>query len=692
MQRTPYSSVPGSINVSLAEASFEAFRPFVSRYQWALGDPCNSPRKAEVAHALLNRGKPEACTFHREGGKYILPVLHARHFERAIANRYKIYYVSHGKYALLYLDVDLHHAWQTPEEGREARRLLDALLTRACGKPVLFWAESSRGHNGYLKVDLRGADYGHANGVFARLEAALRRFLAHFENLADFEIKGRLGYLKGDEYAWASYGKLPVHGPDWDFARLEEFQGKPAVRLTALESVCRRIEGQVPLDVLERHQARKKGLGGAPMVRDGSFLVTAEVEQAIIAKHGNVWWPCMFVGGWEDDRGGVWLPLKYYRPGQAPVTEWELRKEREQAAGRKEPVPVLVGTAPPPEPDAAAHQEAEPEPVPMEKPPPPKPLPSKLNIKLADLTHEPDSFVRQKEALSRLARYLKRVPSQQEALRYVRAERLFTPPWDQHLDRRKARVRSILNFIALTFDPAKCAKGAVNVDKYGQWAEKKFPQGLIARGRKDLTEYGEVVEGQGVQVSHRFIAAFVAVCEFALLIDKNRDGSLPHRRAEELWQALHAKGLIPVRFCARKWAACRDELERHDIVKVTDRDYSPGKAMRWEVGVYFPFLGRWKGQKQRSVVGGGSLPGGRRERREQEHNTWLCQRPPGTASGVRLMPARPPPGRLQLFREQEIDRERLPGRRQNGEGALLAARSAGGRDGGPVEDRRRRPG
>jgi hypothetical protein len=493
-------------------------------------------------------------------------------------------------------------------------------------------------------VDLRGADYGYANEVFSRLEGALRRFLAFYHNLADFEVKGRLGYLNDGEYLWAQYGKLPVHGRDWDFPRLEEFQDKPTIRLTALEALCRRIEEQVAPEVLERHTARKKELGNAPMVRDGRFLVTPAVERALLERHGLAW-RCLFAGWHEDRDGGVWLDLKYYRPGQAPVTEWELRQEREQAeaAGPKEPGPVPVEQVPPPPKlNVAAQQEAEA--MHVGQAPRPKPLPSKLNVKVVDLASEPDSFVRQKEALFRLARYLKRVPSQEEALKYLREYRLFTAPWGEHLARRKSRVRSILNFIALTFDPAKCAKGSVNVGKYDQWAEKQFPGGLIARGRRDLTEYGEVVDGQELYVGPRFIAAFVAVCEFALLTDKNRDDSLPHNRAQELWQALHAKGLLSVPFCARKWAACRDELERHGIVKVTDRDYGPGKAMKWDVGPYFPFLGLWKGQKQRSPVGAGTLPGGRRGTREKGHNTWLCQQPPGTGSGVRLRPARPPPG------------------------------------------------
>jgi hypothetical protein len=641
MLTTPYSSTAAPTILSLAEASWEAFRPFVSRYHWALYDPANSPRKEEVAHAITHRGQRGSCTFHREGGKYILPVLHVRHFEQAIAHGYKVYYTSYGKQALLYLDIDLHREWQTPEEGLEARRLLDALLTKVFGNPVLFWAESSRGFNGYLKVKLRGADYGHANQVFARLEGALRRFLAHYDNLADFEVKGRLGYLRDEEYVWASYGKLPVHDPGWNFPRLEEFKGKPAVGLAALESLCRLIEGQVPLEVLERHQARKKELGEAPMVRDGYFLVTPAVEQAIAAKQPDVWWPCLFADLREDGDGGVWLSLNYYRPGQLPLTELELRAARKEAeaAAQQKPEPVEQ-VPPPPRPDVAAKQEAG-----------AKQLPPKLNVKLADLTSEPDSFVRQKEALYRLARHIKRVPSQGEALRYLRDERLYTGGWEQHLARRRARVSSILNFIALTFDPAKCAKGSVNVGKYDAWASRMFPKGLIARGRKRLDEYGDTVESQGVRVGPRFIAAFVAVCEFALLIDKNRDGSLPHHRAQELWEALHAKGLVPVAFCARKWAACRDQLERHGIIRVTDRDYGPGKAMRWDLGPYFPFLGLWKGQKQRSLVGEGTLPGRRRGTREQGHNTWLCQQPPGTGSGVRLMPARPPPGTALALRE-----------------------------------------
>jgi hypothetical protein len=49
---------------------------------------------------------------------------------------------------------------------------------------------------------------------------------------------------------------------------------------------------------------------------------------------------------------------------------------------------------------------------------------------------------------------------------------------------------------------------------------------------------------------------------------------------------------------------CRDELEKYRIIRITDRDYHTGKAMRWAVDIYFPGLGLWKGKKQRGLGGG----------------------------------------------------------------------------------------
>jgi hypothetical protein len=653
----------------LAEATWREFRPYLSRYQWAFDDPRCSPRAAEIVSALRNKGRKGSHTFLREGGwKFILRPLHAWAFEHAIERHRRVYFVSYGRKALLYLDIDLHRDWQTPGQGQEARRLIDALLRKVFGRDAAFWSPSSRGLNGSLKVDLQGQGYEAANRVFDRLEQCLQRFLAFYGNLADFEVKGKVGFLRDAEYSWEQYGKLPLHA-GWNFDRLEEFQARPTVPLAGLGRLCQAVEARVPPEVLERHEAHKKGLGEAPFAKDGYFLMTPSVEAALVERHGSAS-PFLFRDSYEDADGDVWIGLKYYRPGRAPLTELEWRAAQQEAGTANQAVTVrqpgpqgqVTGKSPRPPAAPSPEQPSTPvqQPVPQgqvtgpgntgPQPAPPSPEqpskrrtpPLKVNVKVVDLASEPDSFVRQKEALFRLARSMKRVPTLEEALTYLHEENLFTGPWGQHRARRAARVKSILGFIARTFDPGRCAQGAVNVGKYDAWAAEKFPGGLTGRTRSRLTEEGEKVDGQEVNVGRGFIAVFLAVCEFALLTDKNRDGSLPHRRAEELWQALYAKGLVSVPFDARKWAVCREGMVRHGVVVITDRDYHTGKAMRWDLGPYFPFLGLWKRPKPKSLPGPGSLVKKKRAT-THKHNTLLRRQPRRTGLVSPRMAARPPP-------------------------------------------------
>lgn len=152
---------------------------------------------------------------------------------------------------------------------------------------------------------------------------------------------------------------------------------------------------------------------------------------------------------------------------------------------------------------------------------------------------EPDSFKRQNKALLRYARYLKRVPTHDEAMRLLHDHHLYSGSWEQNLARRRIRVRDILNFIARTFDASKCANGHVNVGKYDEWAKKKFPDGLNGGKTKYMDEYGNVIEvSQNIHVSTKFIAVFMAVVEFALMIDKNQDNSVPHDRCKDLWMLI----------------------------------------------------------------------------------------------------------------------------------------------------------
>lgn len=704
MRFLKYNSTQPDKKFLLAEESWKVFSQFLSRYQWAFDDPANSPRKTEIAHAILNRGKPGCCTFFRpEGYTCKLRLLHEWAFEKAIFNHRKIYYVSYGNQALLYLDIDLHYQWQKLSDGQEAKQKLNGLFTKFFGGSVLFWSPSSRGFNGYLKVDLLGMDYGIANKVFDRLEDALERFLAFCGNMADFEIKGKIGFLQDDsEYHWAPYGKLPIHHPDWNFAKLEQFKNTPVVTIHRVISLCKMIDGQMPDDVLVRHKEIKNQKGVCPVKANGYFLVTPAIEKAIVQKHGDVWWRVMYAEMYEDQGGNVWLAEKYYRPGQAPLTELEWRKEVKEKhhednpednlgpTRRREGIPTMVGTN-------RERSEAETfsamaamageqsfsdkghndkndgvnsRPFPGKVPQRPclgiaevgtgdQPDaggflhtvgadPERTHkcqhfaaVRVDDLLTEPDSRKRQHQALLRLARYLKRVPTQEEAFAFIKDKNLYTGDWDDDA-RRNRRVPDILRFIALNFEPARCAKGSVNVGKYDAWAKKAFPQGMTGQKRGGLTEYMEQYPGSTVHVSSAFIAVFMSVVEFALLIDRNQDNSLPHRRGEELWNALNTVGLVSVKFDARKWAVCRDQLEKHGIIQIIDREYCSGQAMKWDVGTYFPFLGLWKTPKVRSLLGPSPLPI-REKRRTEEHNTLLHLQSDSSPVWDSLKRSRPPP-------------------------------------------------
>ena len=86
--------------------------------------------------------------------------------------------------------------------------------------------------------------------------------------------------------------------------------------------------------------------------------------------------------------------------------------------------------------------------------------PTKTPIKTistpANLQDEPDSFIRQREALLEFCRRNKRVVSVEEGLSFIRENDLFTGSWGHNQGKRRVRVGQILGFVAKTFDPSLC--------------------------------------------------------------------------------------------------------------------------------------------------------------------------------------------------------------------------------------------
>ena len=174
-----------------------------------------------------------------------------------------------------------------------------------------------------------------------------------------------------------------------------------------------------------------------------------------------------------------------------------------------------------------------------------------------------------------------------EALAFIKDKTLYTGTWTDNSwpKRRGEGPRYAEIHCKKTFNAAKCGHGSVNIGKFDRWAFGHYPAGLVhTKNQRDLTADGEVVQtSHETHVCPDFISVFLSICEFALLIDKNDDGTLPHNRSEELWDALYRQGLLSIKFNARKWAACREGLVQHGVVRITNREFYSGKAMVWDI-------------------------------------------------------------------------------------------------------------
>ena len=222
-----------------------------------------------------------------------------------------------------------------------------------------------------------------------------------------------------------------------------------------------------------------------------------------------------------------------------------------------------------------------------------------------NLRDEPDSFIRQREALMEFCRRNRRVVSVAEGLAFIKTTNLFTGSWEHNRGKRKLRISQILAYIAKTFDASLCTgvRHEINVGKYDAWAKKHCPDGWRAGVRKSLDQFGNILLRQlnRTVADLQFVSVFLSLAEYIALHDKNNDDSVPSARAESLWTLLYDQGVIAVPFCPRKWKITRDRLERLGVVKI-DHDYHRGQAMKWWTGDWFPGLGLWKAKKGKGIM------------------------------------------------------------------------------------------
>jgi hypothetical protein len=244
------------------------------------------------------------------------------------------------------------------------------------------------------------------------------------------------------------------------------------------------------------------------------------------------------------------------------------------------------------------------------------------SVSVGDLRSEPDSLVRQREALLMFCRANKKVVSTDEALRFIQQQRLYTGDWDEGLRRRTTRIAQILEFIAKTFDAEKCNSSrpvvTLNLTKFDRWA--RICTGWRGPERVTVDEYGRIVRKRDrTVVGPKFLSVFMSIVEYLLIIDKNQDDTVPQERAKAIWDNLYRTGQTSVKYCPRKWAICRNRLEAMGIFRI-DHTHFYGQAMKWWPTASFPSRGR-----ARSMLDPVELREFLKERRKREEHNSLLQ-------------------------------------------------------------------
>ena len=224
----------------LAQDSFVAFEPFINLYDCGLKGYDGPFHLIPKENWRLNgRHKAGEKNLVLEDGSKFVPYLDIvrniyspKHVHEHIEEHQTTYFTS-GKQglALLYLDIDAHHPWQTDEY--RAKSILEKIF------PQGYYRASNRGQNGYLKI--RYNDIEEFNETANELQASLRRLFLHLGILCDVEIKGTITY--GDKSG--RLGKLPFQQKSgsnkrdetdsWNYPELEKFKACPLVSVRTIQ-------------------------------------------------------------------------------------------------------------------------------------------------------------------------------------------------------------------------------------------------------------------------------------------------------------------------------------------------------------------------------------------------------------------------------------------------------------------------
>ena len=539
-----------TMSQQIHDAAYDHLGKYCNHLQWAFRSPRNSPRKREIVRAIKERGTPGCHTNDRGGWNYILKVLGPWAFavaqgkplpepkkprrgkSRKRPERTKLYYCSHENWILAYIDIDRHQPHQSWQDCENTRLAIDT-WARDHGIAI-YWIKSARGYNGYIKIAAWGSPPENSNYVLGRLWGALKRVIsAASADVADLEICGQVGYLKDDgTWKWGKYGKLPIHSLDFN---LEAMRKNPEITMTRLEVVV-----EEAMTTLSPPKARMPG----PFIKLTPTLQKKLEANPLLHREA-------MTDSITDDEGTFWVRRDVVKPPKAPAP----------AVNQPEkPNLIAIDVA-----ESSNTGKSDP----------------RIIARVPDeLRDEPDSFRRQLYGVLPLARKLKRVPTVEEAELHIKANCLFSGDWEDNQAARTRRIEWIIKYIAQTFDPAKCSKGQIELGKFDAYVRQRFPEGICFEESR-LNQDGETYRRETF-VDCDWISKALGIIDHALT-DRNQDQSLPQERAKQHWLAIYKTG-----WDDQKWKAVRETLSKSEVVKIIDRTYYPGQAMKWDWGAFFP--------------------------------------------------------------------------------------------------------
>ena len=176
-------------------------------------------------------------------------ILGPRHIDDMLNGKAK-HYAPGGTNGLteITIDIDAHEPWQDDLEETTAK------VMQAVGPEYIFAVPSTRGGNNKMKIS-GCANIEEADGVFEKLDSALKKLTAH--NKCTVEVKGKIGTGKSKGQR-GTQAKLACYGA-WSWERLEEYKALPVVSLTWLKELVSRIEAKAEIKndimILEKPRA-----------------------------------------------------------------------------------------------------------------------------------------------------------------------------------------------------------------------------------------------------------------------------------------------------------------------------------------------------------------------------------------------------------------------------------------------------